>query len=83
MKWRGGKWDNCNSIINKYILKKEKKQKTTFHSFPFKYMVSSLNSERCILSAVYHMLQNLLVRSNMRYFSVPLIRWSMILTVRT
>ena len=20
---RGGKWDNCNSIINKYILKKE------------------------------------------------------------
>ena len=23
---KGGKWDNCNSIINKYILKKEKKQ---------------------------------------------------------
>ena len=20
---KGGKWDNCNSIINKYILKKE------------------------------------------------------------
>ena len=23
---KGGKWDNCNSIINKYILKKEKKE---------------------------------------------------------
>ena len=23
----GGKWDNCNSIINKYIKKKEKKEK--------------------------------------------------------
>ena len=24
MEWsEGGKWDNCNSIINKYILKKE------------------------------------------------------------
>ena len=25
MEWSegGGKWDNCNSIINKYILKKE------------------------------------------------------------
>ena len=25
----GGKWDNCNSIINKYIFKKEKKRNTT------------------------------------------------------
>ena len=26
MEWSGGgKWDNCNSIINKYIKKKEKK----------------------------------------------------------
>ena len=25
MKW-GGKWDNCNSIINKYIKKKKKKR---------------------------------------------------------
>ena len=25
MEWsEGGEWDNCNSIINKYILKKEK-----------------------------------------------------------
>ena len=24
----GGGWDNCNSIINKYILKKEKKENT-------------------------------------------------------
>ena len=23
----GGKWDNCNSIINKYIKKKKKKKK--------------------------------------------------------
>ena len=23
----GGKWDNCNSIINKYILKNESKKK--------------------------------------------------------
>ena len=22
----GGKWDNCNSIINKYILKKQQKK---------------------------------------------------------
>ena len=25
----GGKWDNCNSIINKYIKKKNNKKKTT------------------------------------------------------
>ena len=25
MEWSGGEWDNCNSIINKYIKKKEKK----------------------------------------------------------
>ena len=24
----GGKWNNCNSITNKYILKKEKKEST-------------------------------------------------------
>ena len=28
MEWSGGgKWDNCNSIINKYIKKKNKKKK--------------------------------------------------------
>ena len=28
MEWSGGgKWDNCNSIINKYIKKKKKKKK--------------------------------------------------------
>ena len=28
MEWSGGgKWDNCNSIINKYILKKKDKKK--------------------------------------------------------
>ena len=27
MEWNeGGKWDNCNSIINKYIFKKEKQK---------------------------------------------------------
>ena len=27
MEWsEGGEWDNCNSIINKYILKKVKKK---------------------------------------------------------
>ena len=26
----GGKWDNCNSIINKYIKKKEKKEPSEF-----------------------------------------------------
>ena len=29
MEW-GGKWDNCNSIINKYIKKKKKKKATAF-----------------------------------------------------
>ena len=29
MEW-GGKWDNCNSIINKYIKKKEKKEPSEF-----------------------------------------------------
>ena len=23
MEWSGGEWDNCNSIINKYILKND------------------------------------------------------------
>ena len=28
MEWsEGGKWDNCNSIINKYILKKKRNTK--------------------------------------------------------
>ena len=28
MEWSGGgKWDNCNSIINKYIKKKQKQKK--------------------------------------------------------
>ena len=27
VEWGGGEWDNCNSIINKYILKKSKKIK--------------------------------------------------------
>ena len=27
---KGGKWDNCNSIINKIYLKKENKHKRTF-----------------------------------------------------
>ena len=38
----GGKWDNCNSIINKYILKKRKKRRkkiipwlSDFRSFIF------------------------------------------------
>ena len=26
----GGKWDNCNSIINEYIKKKERMQKPAF-----------------------------------------------------
>ena len=26
----GGKWDNCNSIINKYIKKKKKKKNERF-----------------------------------------------------
>ena len=30
----GGEWDNCNSIINKYILKNKKtKQKNYFYSY--------------------------------------------------
>ena len=28
MEWSGeGKWDNCNSIINKYLFKKERNQR--------------------------------------------------------
>ena len=27
VEWGAGKWDNCNSIINKYILKNEKRKK--------------------------------------------------------
>ena len=27
---KGRKWDNCNSIINKYIFKKSKKKNLTF-----------------------------------------------------
>ena len=36
MEWsEGGKWDNCNSIINKYIKKKIKTMniKTTYHNY--------------------------------------------------
>ena len=32
MEWNGGEWDNCNSIINKYI-KKEKKRKSSYIYF--------------------------------------------------
>ena len=27
VEWGGGKWDNCNSIISKYILKIKKRRK--------------------------------------------------------
>ena len=32
MDWSGGEWDNCNSIINKYILKKIK-DSTFLHNY--------------------------------------------------
>ena len=31
MEWsEGGEWDNCNSIINKYIKKKKRKKKEKY-----------------------------------------------------
>ena len=33
-KLNGGEWDNCNSIINKYIKKKTKTKKTKWTSVP-------------------------------------------------
>ena len=33
VEWGGGKWDNCNSIINKYILKKRIVSATTKHLY--------------------------------------------------
>ena len=33
VEWEG-EWDNCNSIINKYILKKVKKKKDFEYFFP-------------------------------------------------
>ena len=32
----GGKWDNCNSIINKYIKKNKKKRIVGLNNFLFK-----------------------------------------------
>ena len=56
MEWSGGgKWDNCNSIINKYIKKKDKKKrqkkkkKNTFEMrffnlrFNFKFVITVYN----------------------------------------
>ena len=37
MEWsEGGKWDNCNSIINKYFIKKRRRRscKKKWRSFP-------------------------------------------------
>ena len=38
---RGGKWDNCNSIINKYILKK-KVRKITMMTNTVNYLLAIL-----------------------------------------
>ena len=43
MEW-GGKWDNCNSIINKYILKKRKKKLNPKKAYYY-LDVSSLKSK--------------------------------------
>ena len=41
VEWGGGKWDNCNSIINKYI---EKKRKDVSISFLLKLNDKNLSS---------------------------------------
>ena len=41
MEWSGGgKWGNCNSIINKYIKKKKKRKKKKFNDPFITYTVS-------------------------------------------
>ena len=47
MVWSGGwKWDNCNSIINKYILKKEKRKKM------FKWFTRAFEKNLCSVTAI-------------------------------
>ena len=42
---KGGKWDNCNSIINKIYLKKKERRKKRKHLFPNKFHSMSSNQE--------------------------------------
>ena len=35
VEWGGGEWDNCNSIISKYIFKKKKKKENRQASKPW------------------------------------------------
>ena len=55
MEWSGGgKWDNCNSIINKYIKKKKKEKKKTptntlkFVQCSFSLQPGSIQSKYCV-----------------------------------
>ena len=38
----GGEWDNCNSIINKYIKKKHKKKVSHILDIFFGYLISHI-----------------------------------------
>ena len=48
----GGKWDNCNSIINKYILKNKKQNKTKNNKQINQVLLRTPN---CSLSTSYQM----------------------------
>ena len=49
MEWSwGGEWDNCNSIINKYIFKKcnLKKEKIKYNAFNYSYGLLELVGDK-------------------------------------
>ena len=48
MEW-GGKWDNCNSIINKYIIKKKKFGKLKLLCHFLKIYSDNAYQNKCII----------------------------------
>ena len=48
VEWGGGEWDNCNSIINKYIFKKcnLKKEKIKYNAFNYSYGLLELVGDK-------------------------------------